>query len=665
MKHDQEVAIVSRILAHQQRYLLVVCTIIALLLFLGILSLESQASSSAPILSDYVPSVQQLDVPLNSTIVLTYSTPLSATTVTSSTVPVYGMMSGVLSASYQVSDGLVTIDPTRDFFPGELVSTIATTDVTDIQGSHPLSSTVWQFTVAAHGGDGNGTAWISHTVVPTTATLLVNGYGDEPGVSYYDFFISPGRVVTGDIDGDGDIDAAVVAVTSDKIVWAENANGVGCTGWKLHLVSDDLENATDVALADIDGDGDLDILGSNEQSPGGDVDDITWWENVAGDGATWAAHVIEPTFYGAINVVAGDIDGDGDLDVVGTTYLSTHIPWWENVNGDGSVWIEHQVERDWATASELLIGDLDNDGDPDVLAASNNVIAWWENVNADATIWLRHTIITSTDGYRNVAVGDVDGDGALDVISAAVYFNAVTWWENPGSVSAVWIRHVLEDSRNAEAWDVDTGDFDGDGDLDLVVAAMDDGVTLWVNSSGDGASWSETQVDGTVEDLRYVASGDLDRDGDLDIIGSSQSGNYVMAWLNVRPAIRIQSDSATVRTAETITITLTLANTGPSAADGMQIHIPQPANLQGLSWACISSGGAVCPASSGNAAIDHTIAAFPRNGRLVYSCIGTIVDLTDPVHSQGAISPPSGIVLNGSPAFTFGEYVLFNPFVAR
>ena len=66
-----------------------------------------------------------------------------------------------------------------------------------------------------------------------------------------------------------------------------------------------------VRAADIDGDGDMDVLGAARTA-----DDIAWWENADGAGTSWNFHIVDATFNGAVSVGAADIDGDGTADYV-------------------------------------------------------------------------------------------------------------------------------------------------------------------------------------------------------------------------------------------------------------------------------------------------------------------------------------------------------------
>ena len=83
--------------------------------------------------------------------------------------------------------------------------------------------------------------------------------------------------------------------------------------------------ANSVYATDVDGDGDLDVLGAADI-----VDDITWWENANGAGTSWTEHTVDGSFDGARSVYAADLDDDGDMDILGTAYNADDITWWEN-----------------------------------------------------------------------------------------------------------------------------------------------------------------------------------------------------------------------------------------------------------------------------------------------------------------------------------------------
>ncbi len=135
--------------------------------------------------------------------------------------------------------------------------------------------------------------------------------------------------------------------------------------WTEGVISTSADSATFVFGADMDGDGDLDTLSASSNE-----DKIAWYENLAGDGASWSAHVISTSANGAHSVFAADVDGDGDLDALSASWLDDKIAWYENLAGDGSSWSTHVISTSADGANSVFAVDVDGDGDLDALSAS-------------------------------------------------------------------------------------------------------------------------------------------------------------------------------------------------------------------------------------------------------------------------------------------------------
>ena len=115
--------------------------------------------------------------------------------------------------------------------------------------------------------------------------------------------------------------------------------------------------------------------------------------------------------------------------------------WMCSPTGGGSVaWIENLGAGEWshrtiafyARAEEVLAADLDSDGDLDiaVTAVDDNVVVWLENENGDASLWREHVVDAAVAEARGVTTSDIDGDRDPDLIAVGAQAEAVLWWEN-------------------------------------------------------------------------------------------------------------------------------------------------------------------------------------------------------------------------------------------
>jgi hypothetical protein len=345
-------------------------------------------------------------------------------------------------------------------------------------------------------------------------------------------------VYSEDIDGDGDMDVLGAARSDGDITWWENVDGLG-TSWIEHTVDGSFNIAISVYAEDIDGDDDIDILGA-AWSPSFD---ITWWENVDGLGTSWTEHTVDTYFFCAWSVCSEDIDGDGDMDILGAAASFTgKITWWENIDGSGTSWIEHTIEEDFAHSTCVSSADIDDDGDIDVLGAALEAdeITWWENTDGSGTSWAKYTVAGDFYGAASVYSEDIDGDGDMDVLGAAYYGNEVTWWENIDGQGTSWTEHsVDEDFYGANSVYIE--DLDGDGDMDLLGGAyFANDITWWENIDGQGTSWAKYTVAGDFYGAASVYSEDLDGDGNMDIIGAALEDNDI-SWWDLTPAGWLES----------------------------------------------------------------------------------------------------------------------------
>lgn len=334
------------------------------------------------------------------------------------------------------------------------------------------------------------------------------------------------RVEPVDLDGDGDLDLLLQQSTGSAgiptFAMNDGAGNFSVTG-PQGMIGGGLHGAA----GDIDGDGMLDII-MRDGSAG-----LAWWPHLGGGAFGAAVPFGDPAFDpNVIDIEAGDLDGDGDVDVVVSASDVSGLGIFRNVNGVLS--FERILSPALPRAFDLQLGDFDGDADLDILAVARTIQEIQPILfrNEGGLFFSGPDAFLGTEevGGLNFSAFDATGDGRLDIFMAGINGPIVSVLSAP----PVNGGYALEPSsrpltgRLQLLRDVATVDFDGDGDLDVISSNRSVDLPLAFHENV-GADRFRLQIPlaGAPSDTRLVDAGDVDGDGNVDLVTSSSTGDLL------------------------------------------------------------------------------------------------------------------------------------------
>lgn len=336
--------------------------------------------------------------------------------------------------------------------------------------------------------------------------------------------ISIGKhVVLTDLDVDGDLDA-LVASNHGEIKVFHNTDGMGklepstpiAVNLRLGLVTE----ITEIVPADMDGDGDSDLIVS--QSWGLFGSELVWLENLDGTGTFGMPRELHTG--AGYDFDLEDVNGDGNPDVTIVSQMTRDRFLQQYVN-TGNEFQSYSIPSDPNT-EHVRVGDLTGDGRRDLVittwqwSSNEGAILLYENLG-DGTEYASPIQISTLEGRSDLELIDLDSDGDLDVIVDGA------WYENSNSSF---------EKRNSIALPEHFVDWDQDADVDALTIVNDK--LVWLENDGKGNFGSNVELGdvGIWESLYSgLYTGDLDSDGQLDVVTLSwcRSCDNSLRWFPV------------------------------------------------------------------------------------------------------------------------------------
>ena len=347
-----------------------------------------------------------------------------------------------------------------------------------------------------------------------------------------------------DMDMDGDPD--ILYATSSKLAWIENMDGKGNFAPIVHDIGT-VFNANVVFAADVDHNGTMDVLaGAGTTSTNSEV---ALFKNLDTLGTSYSAKITLTTLGDEVrDLLAADFDGDTDLDIVYASLDTDQVLWLENTDGQGTYGAPVAIYSNANGVRFLDVADADGDQDLDIFSSSylsvvSGQFSWYKNTDGLGTF--SQLKINDLDGNNatGIAVGDLNGDGAPDLVGCMYNSARVYWYRNLDSMGTFSSRITVTTGINGP-FTVNIADLEGDGDNDLVVASEKDSKIGYLLN--DGAGGFNPVVffpailnftNGMFNASRLTATADMDADGDADIVAISPGNSQVVFFRNVPPLI--------------------------------------------------------------------------------------------------------------------------------
>ncbi|MDD5687363.1 MAG: chitobiase/beta-hexosaminidase C-terminal domain-containing protein [Elusimicrobia bacterium] len=383
---------------------------------------------------------------------------------------------------------------------------------------------------------------------------------------------NPAAKTFADIDGDGKLDLIVSGDDANYggIYWFDNNGGPASTWAKKPIAGPGIFGVGTYA-ADVDGDGDMDIVAGWY---GSTTVEVRWYENTGNYAANWPMRTVGTVLNNSHDKKVVDLDGDGKMEIInrGEDFRNKGV-----TEGNGNyIYIFHQgasITAAWTGikipclyGEGLQVKDVTGDGMADIVIAGCYYKNPYPNSVMTVANWTQKYYGTQSEfptstGYK-VAVGDINMDGRPDIVLSAsendfnydgvpdntTYNCMFAWYEAPSNpVTGTWTKHLIEPGAQFNLHSLQIADFNKDGLPDIATSKMHNSIPSGVSGVGDVMVYyqypkgtfnpANKQVISTMG-THEIQAADFDNDGDIDLFGAN--------WRNIGTIV-VDSEGADIK----------------------------------------------------------------------------------------------------------------------
>jgi len=337
----------------------------------------------------------------------------------------------------------------------------------------------------------------------------------------------------------------LLAIATPVAVWGGSVStnldvtitGASVVPTESHIIIDnpptDRSDTLEKAIADIDGDGILDVVWGYGTGRGG-VGGLVWYTAPHSGDLTqaWAKHIIAPSGNFYEHAIAISIVGDGIPDIVASD--TDQLVWFKNPRhtaGDPSSapWPMIVINGSGG-CHDMRVADLDGDGLLDVVCSGSTILGVSSFVafQNSSGPW---TIIGPANIGEGVALLDIgSGKGLIHIVGNDNVTGDLSWWENPRETGGnarteTWERRTIA-SPGAEGFSIETGILTQTGRMDVVVAQNENGPAgiQWYQAPTDRRNgiWTNRMIDSSYLAVHHISVHDMNADGFNDIVVAEQ-----------------------------------------------------------------------------------------------------------------------------------------------
>ncbi|MFC2094754.1 FG-GAP repeat domain-containing protein [Bacteroidota bacterium] len=290
-----------------------------------------------------------------------------------------------------------------------------------------------------------------------------------------------------------------------------------------------------IKIIDLDGDGDLDIVGGSEITPTTSSIGIHWLRNDGGYPVVWTRFAVDVSFEHVMSVDVDYIDNDNYPDIVASSWSLHQIAWWKNSGDPTQSWTKNIVRSNFTNAHDAKCADIDDDGDVDIITANyyspGNIILCY-NDGSSTVNWQTSYLTNSFAGALRVSVIDLDKDDDLDILGTASDADEISWWSNEGGNPLTFSKNVIATNYHGSS-NLYVIDMNYDEVYDVISNAWKSNqVAYWICNDIQSNSWSKYTVSNTLETAAGVSGGDMDEDGDIDIVAVGKIPGELVIYEN-------------------------------------------------------------------------------------------------------------------------------------